>query len=96
MIFKSYGFWTALAGILTMIVSALGKIFGFAIEDGLVNDIVMGVAGLLVLLGVVTIPKGEKKDDEQPGSEDEQKEDEQDKEQDNDEQDKNEQNKENK
>lgn len=55
--FRSYGFWTALAGLLTIFIGALGKVFGFAVEDDIVTDIVMGIAGVLVLFGVVSLPK---------------------------------------
>ena len=60
--FKTYGFWTALAGMLTIVVSALGKIFGFAIDDGIITEIVMAIAGFLVAIGVISVPKQLNKD----------------------------------
>ena len=39
---------------------ALGKCFGFSVDNQLVSDIIMAVAGVLVVLGVVTMPKKEK------------------------------------
>lgn len=55
--FKSYGFWTALAGAVVVFVEALGKCFGFAVESELVSGVIMAIAGVLVVLGVVTMPK---------------------------------------
>ena len=54
---KSYGFWTALAGALVVLVQALGGLFGFKVENQLISDIVMAVAGVLVVFGVVAMPK---------------------------------------
>lgn len=55
--FKSYGFWTALAGAVVVFVEALGKCFGFTVESELVSGVIMAIAGVLVVLGVVTMPK---------------------------------------
>ncbi len=75
---KSFGFWTALAGALTILVEALGKCFGFTVEEGIVNEIVMAVAGVLVVLGVVCMPGKENqtgdKDDTQTQEGEKQKE----------------------
>lgn len=63
--FKSFGFWTALAGAVTILVNALGKCFGFSIDNQIVSDVIMAVAGVLVVLGVVTMPKKENKENSQ-------------------------------
>ena len=63
-IFKSYGFWTALSGALVMLINAIGKCFGFSVEEQIVSDIVMAIAGVLVVFGVVAMPKGEGKEEE--------------------------------
>ena len=55
--FKSYGFWTALAGAVTIFVSALGKCFGFSVDNSVITDVIMAIAGVLVVLGVVAMPK---------------------------------------
>lgn len=55
--FKSYGFWTALAGAVTILASALGKCFGFSVDNSLITDVIMAVAGVLVVLGIVAMPK---------------------------------------
>lgn len=57
---KSYSFWTALAGALVILVNSLGAVFGFQIEEKLISDIVMAVAGVLVAFGMVTLPASTK------------------------------------
>ena len=61
---KSYGFWTALAGAVVVLVEALGKCFGFSVDDEVVSGVVMAIAGVLVVLGVVTMPKGQQHEDD--------------------------------
>ena len=55
--FKSYGCWIALSGAVVVLVNALGKCFGFSVEEQLITDIIMAIAGLLVVLGIVVLPK---------------------------------------
>ena len=62
--FKSYGFWTALAGGVVMLLNSLGKCFGFAVEEEIVTDVIMAVAGLLVVFGIVSMPKKDKTTDD--------------------------------
>ncbi len=57
--FKSYGFWTALAGAIVVLINSIGKCFGFAVEEEIITNIVMAVAGVLVVFGVVSMPKDE-------------------------------------
>lgn len=54
---KSYGFWTALAGAMVVLVQSIGRAFGITIENTLVSDIIMAIAGVLVVFGVVAMPK---------------------------------------
>ena len=61
---KSFGFWTALAGALTLLVGAIGKCFGFSVDGSVVEEVVMSIAGVLVALGVVCMPKKKKKNEE--------------------------------
>ena len=56
---KSYGFWTALAGAVVVLVNALGQVFGFSVDNEIITNVIMSIAGVLVVLGVVTMPKGE-------------------------------------
>lgn len=62
--FRSYGFWTALAGAVVVLLNALGQAFGFSVDDEIVTSIIMAIAGLLVVFGVVSMPKGEDKQEE--------------------------------
>ncbi len=62
---KSYSFWVALSGAAVVFVSVLGKIFGFAIKDELVSDLVMAFAGILVVFGVVSMPAKEDENKEE-------------------------------
>lgn len=71
--FKSYGFWTALAGAVVVLLNALGSAFGFSINDEVVTSIIMAIAGVLVVFGVVSMPKGE--EDQKEEQQEEQKED---------------------
>ena len=54
---RSYGFWTALAGALVVLINAIGKCFGFSVQEELVSNIVMAVVGILVVFGVVAMLK---------------------------------------
>jgi len=54
---KSYGFWTALAGAVVVLVEAIGKLFGFSIAGEYISDLIMAIAGILVVFGIVNIPK---------------------------------------
>lgn len=54
--FKSYSFWTALAAAVVVLVEAIGRIFGFIPDGKLISDIIMAIAGVLVVLGVVSAP----------------------------------------
>lgn len=71
--FKSYGFWTALSGAVVIFLNALGDCFGFSIDNDLVSGLIMAFAGVLVVLGVVSMPKkddsSENKTDEQENNE---------------------------
>ena len=62
--FRSYGFWTALAGAVVVLLEALGKAFGFSIDNEIVTGIIMAIAGVLVVFGVVSMPKGEENKEE--------------------------------
>ena len=54
---KSYSFWTALSGAVIVVVGAVGRAFGFSVEGKIISDIIMGIAGLLVVFGIVSMPK---------------------------------------
>ena len=50
---KNYSFWVSLSASVILLITALGNAFGFKIEDKIVNDIIMSIAGVLVVLGIV-------------------------------------------
>lgn len=57
---KHYSFWLSFSGALIVFLNCLGKIFGFEIENEIVESCVMSVAGLLVVFGLVTKDDGSK------------------------------------
>ena len=62
--FSNYGFWVALSGAVIMFLDALGRAFGFAVENKVIEDVILSFAGVLVVFGVVTNSKATKNDDE--------------------------------
>ncbi len=60
---KSYSFWVSLSGAIVVLVESLGKAIGFIPDGKLINDIVMAIAGFLVVLGVVAMPVNNKTDE---------------------------------
>lgn len=64
--FKSYSFWVGLSGAVVVLIDAIGKAFGFISDGELISNIIMGIAGILVVFGVVTMPvkKSDKKNKE--------------------------------
>ena len=54
--FKSYSFWTALSGAIVLLVESIGKAVGFIPNGDVINDVIMSVAGILVVFGVVSAP----------------------------------------
>ena len=55
--FNNYDFWTSLSAGLVVVAGIASKAFGFEVSEQIVTDIVMGIAGVLVVLGVVKMPK---------------------------------------
>ena len=70
--FKSYGFWVSLSGALIILANAIGRAFGFSIENQLIEDLIMSIAGVLLVLGIVTKVDDENKEDDEKNCEDEQ------------------------
>ena len=59
---KSYSFWVSFSGALIIFINCLGRIFNFQIENKIVEDVIMSIAGLLVVLGFVTKETKDNKD----------------------------------
>ena len=55
---KSYSFWVSFSGALIILLNAFGRIFGWQIENQIVEDCIMSIAGILVVFGVVTMYNG--------------------------------------
>lgn len=55
---KSYSFWVSFSGALIILLNAFGRIFGWQIENQIVEDCIMSIAGILVVFGVVTMGNG--------------------------------------
>lgn len=70
--YKNYGFWTSLSASVVVLLTAVGKHFGFEISSEIVTDIIMGVAGVLVVFGIVKMPKPNKALKNQTGDKTEQ------------------------
>ena len=51
--FSKYSFWVSLSGAIVILLNAFGKAFGFSIDNKVVEDCIMAVAGVLVVLGLV-------------------------------------------
>lgn len=57
---KTYSFWISLVSAVLIIIRILGEYFGWFINEKLIMDIVTGICGVLVLLGILSSPtKGE-------------------------------------
>lgn len=53
---KNYSFWIGLSGAVVVLVEAIGKAFGFIPDGQIISDIIMAIAGVLVIFGVVSMP----------------------------------------
>ena len=67
---KKYSFWTGLAGASVIVCDAIAKCFGIKIENQIVENIIMSICGVLVALGIVTIPKSNNKQSEKTEQDD--------------------------
>ena len=69
-LFKNYSFWVSLSGAVVVLIETIGRAVGFIADGKLINDIIMAVAGLLVVLGVVTMPANNKGTNDESDDED--------------------------
>lgn len=60
---KSYSFWVSFSGALIIFLNCLGNIFHFKIQNEVVEDVIMSIAGLLVVLGFVTKETGDENEE---------------------------------
>lgn len=68
--YKSYAFWTSLSAAIVVLVGTLAQVFGFEADEKIVNDIIMGVCGILIVFGVVKMPSAKTTTDEQEKKDD--------------------------
>lgn len=61
--FKNYGFWVSLSSAVVLLINSLGRIFGFSVENKLVEDLILSFAGVLLVLGLVTMNADSHTDD---------------------------------
>jgi len=52
--FKTYAFWVALSSAIVILIQNLGKLLGFEIESGIIENVIMSICGVLVVLGIVS------------------------------------------
>ena len=57
--FRSSSFWVAVSGALVLVINNIGKMFGFSVSSELVTNIVDSICGVLVMFGILTMPKKE-------------------------------------
>lgn len=62
--FKSYSFWMSVCAAVVLVINNLAKTFGFSFDNQNFTTIVDSVCGVLVVLGILTMPK-EKNDNTQ-------------------------------
>ena len=55
---KSYNFWVSLGSAVFLLISLIGKQIGFTIDESAFYDIFTSICGILVILGIITIPAG--------------------------------------
>ncbi|MEG1751450.1 MAG: phage holin [Clostridia bacterium] len=63
---KSYSFWTSMAGAVVVLLQSLSEVFGFVVSEKMVSNIIMAICGVLVVLGVVSMPTPPKKAEDKP------------------------------
>lgn len=73
---KTYSFWVSFSGAVVVLATALSKAFGFSIDNQVIEDIIMSIAGVLVVLGIVAMPIEEKEKKEEEKDENQNEEDE--------------------
>lgn len=59
---KKYSFWTGLSAAVIILFNALGKAFGFTIDNQIIEEVIMAVCGVLVALGIVCLPVKEEQE----------------------------------
>ncbi len=56
---KTYSFWVSLSGAVVVLIQAIGRAAGFIPNADIINNIIMSIAGILVVFGIVSSPTEE-------------------------------------
>ena len=64
---KSYKFWVALSGGLTIVGKTIAEACGITLDEKLIDTLIMSMCGILVAVGLVEGPKGNSEATAQPG-----------------------------
>ena len=59
--FKTFSFWTGLSAAVVILMQSIGKMFGFAVNEQGISDIIMAICGVLIVFGIVNKPEKEQK-----------------------------------
>lgn len=54
---KTYSFWVSLASAVILIIKLIAQKYGLNIDETFISDLVTTICGLLVILGIIVIPK---------------------------------------
>lgn len=68
--FRSYGFWVSLSSALIVLLNALGRVFGFSIQNQIVEDVILSIASFLAVFGIVSMKDISKDEDIDKNQED--------------------------
>ena len=56
---KTYSFWVSLTSAIILIVKLIGQKYGLNIDETFISDLVTTICGLLVILGIIVVPKSD-------------------------------------
>ena len=54
--FRNYSFWVSLTSAVLILIQSISKIFGFEVENDLIENLIMSICGVLVVFGIVVAP----------------------------------------
>ena len=61
--FKSYSFWMSVTASIILVLNNLGNVLGFSVQSETVTKIVDSICGVLILFGIITMPKSKEETD---------------------------------
>ena len=63
--FKSYSFWMSVTASIILVLNNLGNVLGFSVQSETVTKIVDSICGVLILFGIITMPKSKEETDDE-------------------------------